>query len=334
MNLNWVIEIDKDSIDKLKFDFPEENTFWQSKGWVKAILKSEMAEKVFIIPHYDTVIRTHKALIVEKRQVAMWEFGLFALWVNSDLDDYETSLVALCKRENALFVQIEDIDYDWLYDIDTHFMRKGSYKKFIEPWTAVIDLTKSEAEILAAMKPKGRYNIKVARKKWVDVREYEATDKNIDKFYSLLEETTERNNFAQNSKKYFKKFLKKVDWAKLYLAKSNSDVVAGWIFVQRWDAFIYYYGASTSNPNYRSIMSPYLLQMTAILDAKNAGARIYDFLWVAKPSAKGVKLSGVTDFKMKLTNDARFVSDSYIFVNKKLKYALIKFLKFIKSFKK
>lgn len=39
------------------------------------------------------------------------------------------------------------------------------YKKFIPPYTALIDLTQSEDEILAAMKPKGRYNIRLATKK-------------------------------------------------------------------------------------------------------------------------------------------------------------------------
>lgn len=334
MNLNWVIEIDKDSIDKLKFEFPEDNTFWQSAGRVKTILKSWMAEKVYVMPHYDTIIKTNKALIVEKRSIWLWEYGLFVLGLDSDIDDYESSLVALCKREKCLFVQVETLDYDTPYEMDTNFMRKGAYKKFIENYTAVIDLRKSESEILANMKQKGRYNIKLARNKWVEVALVKPDDKHIDEFYKLVEETTERNNFNQANKKYFKKFLKKVAGARLYLAKYEWEIIAWGIFVKSKDSCIYYYWASTSKANYRNLMAPYLLQWTAILDAKKENVRIYDFLWVAKPWTRKSRLSWVTDFKMKLTNDVRLVSDSYIYKNKKIKYYAIALLRFIKSFKK
>jgi len=48
---------------------------------------------------------------------------------------------------------------------DHHGFQFKHYKKFITPHTAVIDLEKSEEEILANMKPKGRYNIRLAEKK-------------------------------------------------------------------------------------------------------------------------------------------------------------------------
>jgi lipid II:glycine glycyltransferase (peptidoglycan interpeptide bridge formation enzyme) len=45
------------------------------------------------------------------------------------------------------------------------FWKIDYYKKFITPYTALIDLEKTEEDILADMKPKGRYNIKLAKKK-------------------------------------------------------------------------------------------------------------------------------------------------------------------------
>jgi lipid II:glycine glycyltransferase (peptidoglycan interpeptide bridge formation enzyme) len=44
-------------------------------------------------------------------------------------------------------------------------VRDFYYKKFITPYTAIIDLNLSEDEILSLMKPKGRYNIRLAEKK-------------------------------------------------------------------------------------------------------------------------------------------------------------------------
>jgi lipid II:glycine glycyltransferase (peptidoglycan interpeptide bridge formation enzyme) len=98
-----------------------------------------------------------------------------------DLDSTE-SLEELCKEEKCLFVQVETIDYymqplsfskgenssvDSKEQADRSVCawKSGYYKKFIPPYTALIDLTQSEDEILAAMKPKGRYNIKLAGKK-------------------------------------------------------------------------------------------------------------------------------------------------------------------------
>jgi lipid II:glycine glycyltransferase (peptidoglycan interpeptide bridge formation enzyme) len=45
------------------------------------------------------------------------------------------------------------------------------------------------------MKPKGRYNIKLATKKGVEVKEVEKIDENIEKYYNLMLETTSRDNF-------------------------------------------------------------------------------------------------------------------------------------------
>jgi lipid II:glycine glycyltransferase (peptidoglycan interpeptide bridge formation enzyme) len=61
------------------------------------------------------------------------------------------------------------IDYDIKLnnsgDNELEYFKTGYYKKFIPPYTAIIDLTKTEDEILAGMKPKGRYNIRLAEKK-------------------------------------------------------------------------------------------------------------------------------------------------------------------------
>lgn len=91
----------------------------------------------------------------------------------------------------------------------------GKYKDFVEKHTAVIDLTQSEDEILARMKQKGRYNIRVAEKSGVAVSQAPATTENIDIFYSLLSETTDRDGFHANSRRYFEVFLKYLEQNKI-----------------------------------------------------------------------------------------------------------------------
>lgn len=75
--------------------------------------------------------------------------------------------------------------------------KKWYYKKFITPYTALIDVTQTEDEILSLMKPKWRYNIKLASKKWVKVQKVEKTDENIKIYYDLMMETTSRDNFSE-----------------------------------------------------------------------------------------------------------------------------------------
>ncbi len=87
-------------------------------------------------------------------------------------------------------------------------------------------------------------------------------------FYDLMQQTTSRDSFAGNTQKYYEQFLTLNKNAKLLLAKIDDVVVAGGVFIFDKDVSIYYYGASTSDPKYRNLMAPYLLQWEAIQVAK------------------------------------------------------------------
>ena len=157
------------------------------------------------------------------------------------------------------------------------------------------------------------------------------TDEKIKEYYNLMMETTSRDWFSWNTLNYYKTFLNSLDNSKLLLAYLDDKVIAWWIFTFDKELSIYYYWASTSNKKYRNLMAPYLLQWTAILEAKKIWSKIYDFLWIAWPEEKNSPLAWVTDFKLKLSPEIKKVSESYIFINKKFKYYLIKFLKKLKS---
>lgn len=298
------------------------------------LVKSWQAEKIIEI----------NWSFIEKRKVGMWEYWLFILWVDKQnlnkqkLQDFKD----LCKKENALFFQIEILDYNNLQSfnnlnsllnirIDSHWFNKWYYKKFITSNTAIIDLEQTEDEILMKMKPKGRYNIKLATKKLVTIKEVEKTAKNIDKYYRIMQETTSRDKFSWNTLEYYSIFLNTLKSSKLLLAYCEEKVIAWWIFIFDNNVSIYYYGASTSDKKYRNLMAPYLLQWEAIKIARNNWSKIYDFLWIAKQWEKNSSLIWVTNFKLKLTKDTREVSTSYIYINKKIKYFLIDVLRKIKN---
>lgn len=296
-------------------------SFWQSQNWKKLILNAHQAQKTFLIDD----------ILVEKRSIWLWKYWLFALWIWEKQKINEKKIIELCKRENALFVQIETFWVDRKINLELKNFHSWYYKKFITPYTAYIDLTKTSDEILAEMKPKWRYNIKLAAKKWVEVFEAEKTSKNVEIFYNLMLQTTSRDDFSGNTLNYYKTFLQEVTSSRLLLAKKDDEIIAGWIFVFEKDISIYYYWASTSQKQYRNLMAPYLLQWEAIKIAQEMGSKIYDFLWIASPEEENSPLAWVTDFKLKLTPNIKEVSKSYIYIHKKLSYKIFLIIRKIKS---
>ncbi len=283
-------------------------------------------------------------IFIEKRSIWLWEYGLFILWLDKNLLNKKiiNKLLELSKKENVLFMQIEIIDYSNIETLGSfkslintrkehRWFNKWYYKKFITPYTAIINLEKTEDEILSNMKPKWRYNIKLAIRKLVEVKIVEKNKKNTKDFYDLMLETTSRDNFSWNSLRYYEIFLKNLENSKLILAKKDWVVIAWAIFIFDKEVSIYYYWASSSKKEYRNLMAPYLIQWEAIKYAKSINSKIFDFLWVAKPNKKNDPLLWVTEFKKKFTKDIIKVSESYIFINKTILFYIIKFLKKLKK---
>ena len=308
-------------------------SIWQTKDWWKMLLVTNQVEQIFNIWKIQ----------VEKRSIGMWQYWLFILGI--DLEEIWDKkifkeLEELTKTSNCLFFQIETLNYNKLQSENTveeniyenlFKINKWYYKKFITEYTAVINLEKTEDEILSLMKPKGRYNIKVAQKKGIEVKVVEKSEKNIQKYYDLMLETTSRDNFSWHSLNYYKNFLEKIENSKLLLAYKDEEVIAGWVFVFDKEISIYYYWASTSKKEYRNMMAPYLLQWEAIKIAKNQKSKIYDFLWIAPLWVTNHSLSWVTSFKWKLTQDFREVSEGYIFIRKPFLYKLLNIFRKIKN---
>jgi len=301
---------------------------WQTKKWQKMLKDSNQVEKTISLDF------NWKEIFIEKRKISLWETALFILWFNVSLFDkeLEKKLIEICKLEKSLFLQIETFSYEENINLNSTNFKKWYFKNFITPYTAIINLKKSEDEILANMKPKWRYNIKLATKKWVIVKSVEKTDENIQIFTDLITQTAKRDNFMTNPDfKYYKSFLENLSFSKIIFAYFEWKVISAWIFTYEKDVAIYYYWASTSDKKYRNLMAPYLVQWEAIKIAKEKNFKIYDFLWITTPWTENDSLSWVTNFKLKLTKNTKNVSEDYIFINKKIKYRFMIFLRKIQK---
>lgn len=144
------------------------------------------------------------------------------------------------------------------------------------PRTLVVDLRPDEDEILAAMKQKTRYNVRLAGRRGVTVRE--GTIEDIPAFNALMQATGQRNEFGVHNPAYYHSAFKifAPEHAALLLAEYAGQLLAGIMVFATGQKAAYLYGASSEEERQR--MPTYLLQWEAMRWAKARGCTEYD-LW-------------------------------------------------------
>lgn len=308
---------------------------WQTIEWQMMLMETQYVKKSFFVWVYEDRRLLSHALI-EKRSIGFGHYGFFC--IGGPVIGHENSVGLLSEtlrkvslKEGVVFTQVEILSPIALPEFKT-----GGYKDFIEKHTAVIDLKQDNETILARMKPKGRYNIRVAEKSGVEVEQVSCTKEHLDIFYGILSETLERDGFAANSREYFRTFLQyleKYQLGGLFFARRENEVIATGIFVFCKKTALYYYGASSSDNAKRKYMASYLLQWKAIEEARRRGCEVFDFLGIADPKDIRSPLAGVTDFKLKLTDDIREWPEAQTLVLKRVSYCLLLAKKYVKIYK-
>lgn len=187
--------------------------------------------------------------------------------------------------------------------------------------TLIIDLTLSEEEILAQMKPNGRYNIKLALRYGVEVSTLKSQE-GLKDFLKLYEQTLERNNFEGKNKDYFERLIYALSTqpglGEFFFAKYHNQILSIALVLYYGEVATYLFGASSNS--HREMMSGYLLQFEIIKKAKQLGLKSYDLYGIA-PNEEGSThpWSGFTAFKRKLGGTQVNYIGAYDFVyNQKL----------------
>jgi len=180
---------------------------------------------------------------------------------------------ALCRRMRAIFLKVEpDL---WEPDAPAMDRMPGFIPADpIQPRsTVLISLDGGEEDWLARMKQKTRYNIRLAERKGVQVRE--STDTAA--FYRLMQLTGERDGFGIHSQAYYQKALdtfRPRGQAALMMAYYEDQPLAGLMVFAHGERAYYLYGASSDAE--RNRMPTYLLQFEAMRWAAAKGCRSYD----------------------------------------------------------
>lgn len=171
--------------------------------------------------------------------------------------------------------------------------------------TILMDLTKNDDELSAAMHEKTRYNLRLAQKKGVKVEvfsdpEKEETHRALEDFIGLQKQTALRQKFFIHPDNYYRtcfKILAGKKMAHLISAKVGTETAASWILFHHGDALYYPYGES--NYNLRSYMASNLVMWESIKLGKNLGCKVFD-LWGAAddPGDEKDPWHGFTRFKL------------------------------------
>lgn len=155
-----------------------------------------------------------------------------------------------------------------------------SKRPLFTKYTFYIDLTKTEDELMSIMKEKTRYNVRLALKKGVVVKE-ENNEEAFDIYLKLLSQTTKRDKFFSHNNKYHRLMWETLypnNIAHLLVARYNNKPLAAWVLFV-WHDFLYYaYGASSSE--YREVMASNLMYFEAMKFGKKLGLSTFD-LWGA-----------------------------------------------------
>jgi lipid II:glycine glycyltransferase (peptidoglycan interpeptide bridge formation enzyme) len=151
-------------------------------------------------------------------------------------------------------------------------------KTLFTPSTFWIDLRPTELDILKSFSSKTRYNIRVAERNDVTVKE-DNRDAAFDRYLELTRETISRQGFYAHTEKYHRlmwNILRKARIAHLLTATYQGEIITTWILFS-WKNFLYYpYGASTES--HKNVMANNLMMWEAIKFGKKFGLKTFD-LW-------------------------------------------------------
>lgn len=159
----------------------------------------------------------------------------------------------------------------------------------------VMNIKPSEAVLLAQMKSKTRYNIRLAEKHGVSVR-YSRASEDMEAFLDLIYATTERKAIRPHPKEYYRNFFQAFDENQcvLAVAEQGGQMLAANLLVFFEGTAYYLHGGSSAVS--RSVMAPFLLQFESMREAKRRGSTLYDFGGVNTREPQSA-WSGITRFK-------------------------------------
>jgi len=243
------------------------------------------------------------------------------------LKEFHKKLVEIGEEENAIFVRFDFYSHNPNYgskeNLDVYFKKVPSrayHSSYFQPkYEWILDLGKSEKEILDEMHPKTRYNIHLAENKNIRI---EIIDNNFEKyfddFYKILEKTAKRNRFFLHPEIYYQNIFRNCEKNKnafLAIAKYGNKILAANLILLFGETAYFLYGGL--NDEHKNLMAPHLAHWKGILEARRRNYKFYNF-----GAINGLGWEGISRFKKGFGGKLLKYSDSYDIVLKSFWYKL------------
>ena len=277
-------------------------------------------------------------------------------------NDLLEDLSEIGKKYNCIFIQLEPnveklpTNNDYQLNIDKWELPKAAHPLFTKH-TLVLDLNKTEDELLKSFHPKTRYNIKIAQKHGIYIKE-ENDQKAFEIYWKIMEETTMRQKFYAHTKKYHQlmfqalsvknKIDKNVLQAHLFIAhynlennlptsdkkdliNNNNLPLVSWVLFTFKDTLYYPYGSSSSL--YKNLMASNLMMWEAIKFGKKLNLSKFD-MWGSLGENPDINDPWYGFHKFKLGYNPRlveFIGSYDLIINKNL-YQIYKIVDKLRGF--
>jgi len=166
--------------------------------------------------------------------------------------------------------------------------------------TFFLNLRQEDEELLGRMRPKTRYNIRLAFRKGVRVKS--CGPECLDAWYSLYRETAMRNGIRLHDPEYFHTVFETESGCndpspdvRLLMAEYEAEYLAAMFLVFSRRRGTYLFGASSGRK--RHLMATYALQWEAIRTTRSTGCMEYDMFGTAPNGDPSHPMHGLHRFK-------------------------------------
>lgn len=196
-------------------------------------------------------------------------------------EDFLRVLRGVASENGCGWVRMDVPSPEALQGVDVGAARLEKAPSNMQPIENFIVPIGGETDLLAGMKSKTRYNVRLAQKKGVEVSVSTAGDEDfsqgLDAFFAMVEATAQRKGVRFHKKAHYAAMFAALppDVITLYVARYEGEVVAANIMTFYVGVATYLHGATSDN--HRNVMAPFLLQYRAMQDAQERGCAFYDF---------------------------------------------------------
>lgn len=242
-----------------------------------------------------TIVRAKRGKYLHLRHAPLMD------WTDLDLvQECITFLREYATKEKLHFIRMSPmlLNDDASKKILTDFGMKPATAHSVDAeLTLILDLTKSEDELLAEMRKNTRYSVRKAAKLGLTVVSTTGME-NFDEFWKIFEESVKRNKWVAYSRKYveteYKMFAEK-GMARMFFCMYEGKAISASIFTYFNGQSVYHHSGSLTE--FRNLPATYLLQWEAIKYAKEAGMLEHNLWGVSSLDDKNSPWAGLSLFK-------------------------------------